>query len=113
MNTTINHQGAFITGAKALPGISASLKAIAEDTYSLSLLTDNTNPYGNLEYKLLQDNTNPVWEGETATTGSWSHTLTAGAETSDYELSIRQKSAIFDQPIARHINGNKLIFSSV
>lgn len=107
ISANISNEGAFITGAKAMPGISASLKAIAEDTYSLSFFTDNANPYGNLEYKLLQDNTYPVWEGETATTGTWSTTLTAGAETSDYQLAIRQKSAIFDQPIARHINGKQ------
>ncbi len=107
MSATISNEGAFITGAKALPGISASLKALTEDSYSISLTTDNPNTNGILEYNLLQDNTNSVWEGEAATTGSWSHTLTAGAETSDYELSIRQKSSIFDQPIARHINGKQ------
>ncbi len=107
MSATISNQGAFVTGAKALPGISASLKALTADTWSLSLFTDNANTYGNLEYQLLQGDTNPVWEGEAAPTGTWSHTLTAGAETSDYQLSIRQKSSIFDQPIARHIHGKQ------
>jgi hypothetical protein len=107
MSATISNEGALITGAKALPGIPASLKALTEDSYSFTLSTDNPNTYGILKYNLLQDNTNSVWEGDAATTGTWSHTLTAGAETSDYQLSIRQKSSIFDQPIARHIHGKQ------
>ncbi len=63
MSATISNQGAFVTGAKALPGISASLKALTEDSYSFTLSTDNPNTYGILKYNLLQDNTNSVWEG--------------------------------------------------
>ena len=57
-----------------------------------------------MKYTLLQDITKPVWEGDVASTGSWSHTITAGAETSTYQLAISEKPFIFDEPIVRHLH---------
>jgi RHS repeat-associated protein len=107
LTTNISSEGAFLSGAKALPGISASLEALTADTYSISLFTDNATTYGAIEFNLLQNNARSIWSGEAASTGTWSHTITAGEESTAYQLSIRQKSSIFDQPIARQINGKQ------
>ena len=60
-----------------------------------------------MEFNVLQNNAQTIWSGEAAPTGTWSHILAAGEESTKYQLSIRQKSSIFDQPIARHIHGKQ------
>jgi hypothetical protein len=44
-----------------------------------------------------------IWSGQAPTTALYSHTVTAGAEITNYNLSIQYKSPIFETSLTRDL----------